>query len=137
MLTLAARQADIVGLQTVSTTSGTVVADPENWLATTVARKVDLIARAAGPRFDDLELSSTVTIHSVDDREAAAREIKAQRGWEGVTPCDILAMPAFLIGTNDEIVAQIRQRQATYGLSYLVVSQAQAPLLAPLIPALR
>ncbi len=136
MLSLAARKADIVGLQTVSTTNGSVVADPTNWLAETVERKLDVIARVAGSRFDQLELSTTVTIHPCSDRETGAREIIAQRGWEDVAIADVLAMPAFLIGTDDEIVAQILHRQATYGLSYLVVSQAQAPLLEPIIPAL-
>lgn len=136
MLALAAREADIVGLQTVSTTTGSVVSDPTNYLAATVERKLDLVARAAGSRIDHLELNSTITIHPCQDREAGAREIIAQRGWEGITPHDVLQMPAFLIGTDDEIVAQIRQRQATYSLSYLVVSQAQASVLAPIIPAL-
>ena len=136
MLSFAAREADIVGLQTVSTTSGTVVADPANWLMETVERKLDLIARAAGGRLVQPELSSTVTIHRCSDREAGAREVIAQRGWANVTTADVLNMPAFLIGTDDEIAAQIRQQQATYGLSYLVVSQAQAPLLAPIIPGL-
>jgi probable F420-dependent oxidoreductase len=137
MLSLAAREADIVGLQTVTTTTGTVVADPENWLAETVLRKVDLLARVARNRFEHLELNSTITMHPCPDREAGAREIIAQRGWEAISSAQVLGMPAFLIGANDEIIAQIRHRHTTYGLSYLVVSQAQAPLLAPLISALR
>jgi probable F420-dependent oxidoreductase len=134
MLSLAAREADIVGLQTVTTTSGSVVADPANWLASTVSRKVDLIARVAGDRFDQIELSSTVTLHPCPDRELGAREMAARRGWHDVATRDVLDMPAFLIGTPDEMIEQIRQGRDAYGLSYLVVSQAQAALVAPLIP---
>lgn len=136
MLSLAAREADIVGLQTVNTTSGTVVADPQNWLAETVHRKVDRIQKAAGARFDHLELNSTVTLVPGDDREASARQVITERGWHHLSPETILQMPTFLIGTPDEMVEDLRYCQETFRLSYLVVSQRQAPLLAPLIPLL-
>jgi len=133
MLRLAAREADIVGLQTVSTTSGTVVMDPANWLAATIQRKVDLVRAAAGPRFDAIELNTTVSFALTDDRHAGAREVIAARGWQGVTVEEVLDMPALLIGSQDQIAAQVRDRRDRYGLSYLVVSQKNAEFAAPLV----
>lgn len=136
MLKLAAREADIVGLQTVSTTSGSVVAHPQNWLAATVQRKVDLIREAAGERYGRLELSSTVTVEVCEDREAGARRILAARGWNGIELADVLEMPACLIGTLPEIAQQLRQRRDSYDLSYFVVSQAESAVIAPIVAEL-
>ncbi len=133
MLRLAAREADIVGLQTVTTTSGTVVADPANWMAGSVRRKVDLIRAAAGERFDALELSTTITVEVCDNREAGARKIIAERGWHDVAVDDVLQMPPFLIGSLSEISGQLRDQRDQYGLSYFVVSQAQARSIAPIV----
>lgn len=136
MLSLAAWEADIVGLQTVSTTSGTVVADPQNWLAETVHRKVDLIQKVAGTRFDHLEINSTVTIVPGADREASARQVITDREWSHISPETILQMPAFLTGTPNDMADQIRSCRDRFGLTYLVVSQNQAQLLANIMPLL-
>jgi probable F420-dependent oxidoreductase len=136
MLRLAAREADIIGLQTVSTTSGTVVADPANWMASAVLRRIDLIRETAGERFESIELSTTVTVEVCDDREAGARKIIADRGWDGVEVDDVLEMPAYLIGNLSEIAAQVSHRRDRFGLSYFVLSQAESPLIAPIVASL-
>jgi probable F420-dependent oxidoreductase len=136
MLRLAAREADIVGLQTVTTTSGTVVADPANWMASAVRRRVDLIREAAGERFEALELSTTVTVELYDDRVTGARKIIVDRGWDGVAVDDVLQMPAYLIGSPSEMAGQLLQRREEYDLSYFVVSQAESKLLAPIVQSL-
>jgi probable F420-dependent oxidoreductase len=133
MLRIAAREADIVGIQTVNTTSGDVVMDPHNWFAATVERKVELIRGAAGLRFDGLELNTTISVDVTDDRECAARRIIDERGWQGVAVDDVLEMPALLIGTLDQIGRQICERRDQFGLSYLVVSEKNADLIAPLV----
>jgi probable F420-dependent oxidoreductase len=133
MLRIAAREADIVGIQTVNTTSGEVVMDPHNWLATTLDRKLGLIREAAGARFDDLELSTTITIEVTEDRKLAAQRIIDQRGWHGVSIEDVLSMPALLVGTLPEIGRQIQERRDRFGLSYLVVSEKNTDVLAPLV----
>jgi probable F420-dependent oxidoreductase len=133
MLRLAAREADSVGIQTVNTTSGDVVMDPANWLAGTVQRKLDLVREAAGSRFDRLELNTTVSLVVTDDREAGARQAIAERGWHGVEVNDVLDMPALLIGSIAGIARQIRERRDRFGFSYLVVSEKNAELAAPLV----
>jgi probable F420-dependent oxidoreductase len=133
MLRMAAREADIVGIQTVNTTSGDVVMDPANWLADTVQGKVKVVRDAAGARFDTLELSTTVSLVVTDDREAGARQVIAEREWHDASIEDVLEMPALLIGSHDEIAHQIRERRDRFGPSYLVVSQKNAELAAPLV----
>jgi len=133
MLGIAAREADIVGIQTVVTTSGDLEMDPANWLATTIQRKVDLIRDAAGDRFDDVELNTTVSIHITGDRAAGARRVIGEHGWQGVSVADVLEMPALLIGTPADIVDQVRRRRDRYGLSYFVVSEKNVELVAPVI----
>lgn len=136
MLRIAAREADIVGIQTVTTTSGDVVSDPANWMAGTVQRKVDLIRDTAGDRFNEIELNTTISLEIADDPEEGARKVIADRGWEGVSVEDVLEMPAILIGTLDEIAIRIRERRDRFGLSYLVVSEKNVGRIAPLVPVL-
>lgn len=136
MLAIAAREADIVGIQTVVTTSGDVVMELDNLLAGTMQRKVDLIREAAGPRFDLIELNTTVSLEPTGDREAGARQVIAERGWHGVPVTDVLEMPALLIGTHDDMADQIRQRRDRYGLSYLVVGERNVDAIAPVVARL-
>ncbi len=136
MLSIAAREADIVGIQTVVTTSGDIVMEPENLLAGTMQRKVDVIRDAAGSRFDAVELNTTVSIELTSDREAGARKLIAERGWHGVPVADVLEMPALLVGTPGEMADQIRQRRDRYGLSYLVVGERNVEGIAPVVAEL-
>src|SRR6185503_2354966 len=68
MLTLAGREADIVGILTTSVASGTLAADPTERLAEAVAQKVEWVRQGAGERFKDLELSLVPTIIITDRR---------------------------------------------------------------------
>ncbi|MCA9833184.1 MAG: TIGR03621 family F420-dependent LLM class oxidoreductase [Thermomicrobiales bacterium] len=132
MLRLAAREADIVGIQTASSRLD-VPDDPSHRLADVVQQRIDIVRQAAGERFPQIELNAVVLVEVTDDREAAARRIIERRGWSGIETADILAMPTYFIGTLQEIAVQILERRDRYGLSYLVTSQVQAPLLAPLV----
>ncbi|MDQ3442133.1 MAG: LLM class flavin-dependent oxidoreductase [Chloroflexota bacterium] len=136
VLAIAAREAEIVGIQTVVTTSGDVVMEPGNLLAGTMRRKVDHIREAAGSRFDAIELNTTISIELTGDRKAGARRLIAERGWHGLTVADVLEMPALLIGTHNEMADQIRQRRDRFGLSYLVVGERNVESFAPLVTAL-
>src|SRR5712691_641857 len=62
MLSIAAREADIIGFQTVSTQNGVVSNDPRVRLAPVVAQKVEQVRHMAGDRFDRIELSMVATV---------------------------------------------------------------------------
>jgi probable F420-dependent oxidoreductase len=136
VLTLAGREADIVGLLTTSVATGTVVDDASERLADAVARKLAWVREGAGPRFGEIELSLMPTLLLEEDRERAASDLMAARGWTGVTAADVLAMPSVFIGSAEAIVDQMEERRARYGFSYHVVSDRQLDLAAPLVAGL-
>ena len=136
VLALAGRVADIVGILTTSVATGTVVDDPSERLAASVQEKLGWVREGAGSRFPDIELSLIPTLVLEKDRERAAAELIAARGWNGVTPADVLAMPSVFIGSLDEIAEQMEERRARYGFSYYVVSDRQLDRAAPLVARL-
>jgi probable F420-dependent oxidoreductase len=136
MLSIAARHADIIGLLSVNTTSGEMVDDPHERLAGAVARKIGWIREAAGERFPTIELSSTATIVVDKDRRGAAEKLARDRNWHGISPEEVLEMPALFIGSLEQIAEQMQERRERYGFSYYVVSDASAELAAPLVARL-
>ena len=136
VLALAGRVADIVGILTTSVATGTVVDDPSERLAASVQEKLGWVREGAGSRFSDIELSLIPTLVLENDRERAAAELIAARGWNGVTPADVLAMPSVFIGSLDDIAEQMEERRARYGFSYYVVSDRQLDRAAPLVARL-
>jgi probable F420-dependent oxidoreductase len=136
VLSLAGRTADIVGILTTSVATGTVVDDAEERLAAAVAQKLEWVREGAGSRFVEIELSLIPTLRFDEDRERAAGELIAARGWRGVTPADVLAMPSVLIGSVSAVAEQMEERRARYGFSYYVVSDRQLDAVAPLVARL-
>lgn len=135
-LTLAGREADIVGILTTSVATGTVVDDPAERVAPTVREKLDWIRAGAGDRFNQIELSLIPTLLVTDDAPGRAARLIDDRNWDGITVDDVLAMPSFLIGTLDEIVETIRQRRDEFGFSYYIVSDRIADAFAPIVERL-
>jgi probable F420-dependent oxidoreductase len=136
VLTLAGREADIVGILTTSVATGTVVDDASERLAGAVVQKLAWVREGAGARYPDIELSLIPTLLFEEDRERTATSLIAARGWQGVTPADVLAMPSAFIGSTDEIVDQMEERRARYGFSYYVVSDRQLDRVGPLVARL-
>lgn len=132
MLRLAAREADIVGIQSASSDLSKVD-DPTPRLAEVIGERIEFVRQAAGDRFPEIELNAVIYVDITEDREDTARKIIERRGWRDLEVTDVLAMPTYFIGTLDEITRQILERRDAYGLSYLVTSQVQAPLIAPIV----
>jgi probable F420-dependent oxidoreductase len=121
MLAIAAREADIIGFQTVTTARGTMTDDPSNRLASTVSEKVERVRQVAGERFGEIELSMVMTVVPADQRRQAAERLARERGWEGIAAEQVLEMPSVFIGSTDRIVDEMRARRDRYGISYYVV----------------
>jgi probable F420-dependent oxidoreductase len=136
VLTLAGRTADIVGILTTSVASGTVVDDASERLADAVQQKLAWVREGAGARYPELELSLIPTLRFEEDRERAAVELIADRGWLGVTAADVLAMPSVFIGSPAGIADQMEERRARYGFSYYVISDRDLDRAAPLVARL-
>jgi probable F420-dependent oxidoreductase len=136
MLQLAGHHADIVGFLTTSVASGALDDDPTERLAASVEQKIAWVREGAGPRFEEIELSLIPSIIITDNRQGATDRLIHERGWSGISPEQVWAMPAVLIGTIPEIVETLQTRRERYGFSYYVIADSQLDACAPLVSAL-
>ena len=132
MLRLAGKYADSVSILTTSVASGVVEDSIDERMPAEGERKLGWIRAGAGERYPEIELSLIPTLIVSCDRQRAAADLIEQRGWHGLTPDDVLAMPAMLIGTYDQIGQTLIERRALYGFSYYVFSDALLETAAPL-----
>ncbi len=134
VLSIAAREADIVGVNP-SLAAGHV--GPEVLETTTAEyyhQRIEWIRQAAGTRFDELELQClTFLVQIVPDRTEALSRLA---GALSVTPEEIEGSPIALIGTTDEIVETLRRRRDLFGFSYIVVHEAEMEAFAPVVAEL-
>ncbi len=135
LLTLAASEGDIVGLTGITFAGGGVQRDLSGFRAAGVDERVKLVRAAAGARFDQLELNALVQQVIVTDDRRGAAETLARR-WPELGADDILESPFALLGTVDEIVAQLVGRRARWGISYYVVFEPVIDAFAPVVARL-
>ncbi len=134
VLSLAAREADIVGVN-FELREGRVSREAMvSGTAEATAEKIRWIREAAGARFDDIELNVTVFAGIVtDDREKMAERLAP--GF-GTTPEGILEAPHALVGNADQIVEELQKRRKKFGFSYIVFSGNSWEPMAPVIKRL-
>jgi probable F420-dependent oxidoreductase len=135
LLTLAATEADIVGLSGITFAGGGLQRDFSGFRAAGVDERVALVRAAAGARFDQLELNALVQQVIVTENHRSAAEELAQR-WKMLSVADILESPFVLLGTVDEIVTQLVARRARWGISYYVVFEPVIDAFAPVVARL-
>ena len=133
MLSIAAREADIIGIQTTSTANGVLSNDPKVRVAPAVAQKVEVVRQMAGDRFDEIELSMVVTVVIAERRALAAEQFARERGWDGVSVEQVLEMPSVFIGPVDQIVGEMQARRERYGFSYYVLFDHAIEKTAPIV----
>ncbi len=136
MLSIAAREADIIGILPKALTNGTISEDPAERFTETIARKVEWIRQTAGERFDELELSMVVTVEIARDRHQRAEQIILKRRWSGITAEQVLEMPSMLIGSMDQITEKIQVLREKYAFSYFVISDTCLETFAPIVTQL-
>jgi len=122
MLSLAAREADIVSVNAKTTAAGGL--NFGSLTAEAAAQKVAWVRQAAGQRFDDLTLNILVPLVAITDKRHQAAEQMLQQ-WnvpESILSVEqVLESPSALIGTVDQIVEDLQARRERYGFSYIVV----------------
>lgn len=134
VLALAAREADVVGLN-VNLAVG-VLDDRAGSNATEEATqaKLDIIQSAAGDRFDQIELQ--VRVHAVvvtDDRQGMAELLAPGLG---ISPDAALASPHALAGSPEAIVDDLLARRDRWGISAITVSLDALDAMAPVVAQL-
>ena len=137
MLSIAAREANIIGIQTAALgTARRVGSDPSGLLAESIAEKIGWIRQEAGSRFDDIELSIVSSVVIAENRWEAAERLIRQREWNGMSADRVLEMPSIFIGSVDQIVNEMQVRRERYGISYHVVRDRDMEMLAPIVARL-
>lgn len=134
VLELAARQADIVGVN-VDLRAGVIDASAgPSGTADATAEKIGWIRQAAGDRFDDLELQVRVHVAAITDDTQALADAMAPA--LGVTPAEALASPHAVVGSLEEVIDTLVERRERWGLSYVGLSADALDAFAPVVDAL-
>ncbi len=149
LLSLAAREADIVGVN-MKLGSGKAFVDMSG---TALARRVSWIREAAGERFAQLELNLLIQKVIATDRryhtveqyiskqgwgESTVRrdQVSSVSGWSDVTVEQVLEMPYFLIGSVDQFVEKLQMLREQYGVSYFTLFEEALDTFAPVVARL-
>jgi probable F420-dependent oxidoreductase len=134
VLSIAARQADIVGI------NGTLAAGvigPEaiaTMTADAVDTKVEIVRNAAGDRLAGLELNiRAFMVRVTDDRDAVVEQIA---GFLQVEPSLVVESPFALIGTPEQLVDNLLRRRERWGFSYVIVGADDVESFAPVVAEL-
>jgi probable F420-dependent oxidoreductase len=131
VLGIAAREAEIVGVN-FSLAEGEV--NPKVAITGTAAatsEKIGWVRDAAGSRFDEIELNTTVFVAIVtDDRDAMIERVA---GGFGLPAAEVPGSPHVLIGSIDQIVDDLERHRAEFGFSYVVFSGDVFEAMAPVV----
>jgi probable F420-dependent oxidoreductase len=135
LLTLAAREADIIGVERMlKDDQGRV--NPSESTEVALGQKVALLRQTAGERFAAIELNYGIAALIVtEDWQQAAEQFARQRE-RGETAEEILANPYLLIGTVEQIVESLQRRREQFGISYVQVFFQDIDVFAPVVARL-
>ena len=134
LLSIAAREADIVGIN--ATMSAGVIGPQafDTMTASAVDEKVAIVRDAAGSRWADIELNiRAFLVNIADDARAAAEGIA---GMLGVTAEQVEETPFALVGPTSKIVDDLLERREHWGFSYVIVGMNDVESFAPVVAAL-
>jgi probable F420-dependent oxidoreductase len=136
VLSLAGREADIVGLhfKTFSDGSGGDLTSGSN---DATAQKIEWVRSAAGDRFDELELNVLIRWFLVTDNpRRAAVEMASRPSAVPLSPELLLDSPNALFGSVEAMVETLVARREQYGISYIVVVEDDMEAFAPVVSQL-
>jgi probable F420-dependent oxidoreductase len=141
-LSLAAREADIVGLAPRVLPGDKPLPDPRSLTIAAAEEKIGWVREAAGARFDRLELncypSGIAPVLITDRAHAEARDLAA-RLWSGtgieVTERELLDSPHIFIGSVDGLVEKFRMLRDRLGISSFMIGGLDD--LAPVVERLK
>jgi probable F420-dependent oxidoreductase len=134
VLSVAAREGDIVGINPNLRAGEIGLEAAQDSLRGQTNRKVQWVREAAGSRIDDIEIQMRFFITSV--RPDRMKLAEAMAPSFGVSPEEALESGAALVGTEDEISEQLHRRREEWGLSYIVVGDENVDEFAPIVAKL-
>ena len=134
VLSIAAREADIVGIN--ATMSAGVVGQHtfSTMTAEVVDEKVAIVRDAAGSRFNNIELNiRAFLVNITDDAKQAASGIASMLGVEQQM---VEESPFALVGPTSKLIEDLLERRERWGFSYVIVGADDVDLFAPVVAAL-
>jgi probable F420-dependent oxidoreductase len=125
LLTIAAQQADIIGL------TGASVGDA----ADPLADRVEFVRDAAGDRFADLELNLAIT--AVPSDNSGKPDLALTRRFVDLSDEELLALPSVLSGSPRDIADTLRGYREKYGLTSFTFQENHVDTITKVIAELR
>lgn len=134
VLGIAARHADIVGINA-TLTAGAVGPDAiATMTAEAVDHKVSIVRERAGDRLAEIEFNvRTFLVRVTDDATGAAQDVADLLGVERSM---VESSPFALIGPPAKLVDDLRERRERWGFSYVIVGPDEAEAFAPVVAEL-
>ena len=136
LLTLAGREADIIGLQIKLDDSGAF--DTSEYTEAALAQKIGWIRQTAGERFANVELNLVVgSVSITQNPQLVAEQYIRETGLSAMTAEELVASPYMFAGSVEQLVEKVQRLREAFGISYFVVRteylEAFAPVLARLV----
>jgi alkanesulfonate monooxygenase SsuD/methylene tetrahydromethanopterin reductase-like flavin-dependent oxidoreductase (luciferase family) len=136
MLRLAGRIADIVGILPAPIIDTSESEDSADRSPEAFDTKVAIMREAAASRDQDVEISIFATVIRTNRRRESTENLVRERGWEGLEPEDVWAMPSMLIGTAEEIADNVQELRQRHGISYWITSDSVVDDVVAVIAAM-
>ncbi len=134
VLTLAAEEADIVGINPKIASGAVDTETAQNGAPELTDEKIQWVKDGAGDRYADLELNMLVFAVVITDDKAGVAEMMAP--MFGLDPALVADYPLAWIGTEDEIVESVQARRDRWDVSYLVIQADAMETAAPIVARL-
>ncbi len=135
VLGIAAREADIVGINATMHEGRVGPGALATMTADAVDGKIEIVRTAAGARFADIELNVRVFMVSVtDDRKAAIGTFSSALGQPEAL---FETTPFALIGSPARIAEDLCARRDRWGFSYVIIGAEDVQSFAPVVAELR
>jgi probable F420-dependent oxidoreductase len=134
LLTIAAREADIIGI---NGTLAAGVVGPEAVATMTreaVDERIALVREAAGDRIEEIELNIRVFFVSVTDDRAGV--LAGVASMFGVDEAMVAASPFALVGSTAAMADELLCRREELGFSYIIVGGDDVDAFAPVVAQL-
>jgi probable F420-dependent oxidoreductase len=136
VLSIAAREADIVGINPTIRSGQADAEAAQNGVAGATDKKLAWVREAAGDRYSELEINMLQFAAIVTDDRAGTAEMMAP--LFGLPPAEVETYPHACIGTVEQIADDLRARRDRWDVSYLVFQGTDTmEAMAPVVAALR
>jgi probable F420-dependent oxidoreductase len=134
VLSIAAREADIIGINA-TMSAGVVGPDAISTMtAAAVDEKVDIVRVAAGARLADIEMNvRAFLVNITEDAVGAAAGIATMMGVEQKM---VEETPFALVGPPSKLIEDLLARRERWGFSYIIVGAEDIDSFAPVVSAL-